>query len=235
MDPNVALVLGPDPAPFELLLRRLLETSNEDRKEAERVFNLCKSQPEPLAVRLVAVIQSPSISADIRTLAAVLLRRVTVKEQESLWPQLNPAAQAKLKTDLLSILQSEPSKPIWKKVCDTISDLAVGIVESSGWPELLPFMFQCVTSNDDRMKEASLIIFAQIAPYLQEPLLPHLASLHDVFLHCLQSGSINVRLASLQAASNFVQALESASDVAKFQDLLPGMVQTLSLALQSGG
>lgn len=234
MDPNVAIALGPDPAAFELLLRRLLETSNEDRKEAERVFTLCKTQGEALTVRLVGVIQSPSISPDVRTLAAVLLRRVIVKDEESLWPQLNPSAQAKLKTDLLSILQAEPAKPIWKKVCDTISELAVGIVETSGWPELLPFMFQCVTANDDRMKEASLIIFAQIAPYLQDPLLPHLASLHDVFLHSLQSPSLNVRLAALQAVSNFVQALESAADVAKFQDLLPGIIQTLSMALQSG-
>ena len=41
-----------------------------------------------------------------------------------------------------------------------------------------------------------------------------------------------MRLASLRACCCFVEALENATDRAKFQDLLPAMLQTLGGALQ---
>lgn len=33
------------------------------------------------------------------------------------------------------------------QVCDCVSELAAGIIEDQGWPELLPFIFQCVQSG----------------------------------------------------------------------------------------
>ncbi|CAI7776152.1 unnamed protein product [Closterium sp. NIES-54] len=234
MDPAVAIVLGQDPAPFEQLLQRLLSPSNDDRGEAERIFNLCKQQPDALVLRLVAALQSSAAGADVRTIGAVLLRRVITKDSVSLWPQLSPATQATVKTELLASVQREPTKAIWKKLCDTIAELAAGIVESGTWPELLPFMFQCVSSADDRLKEASLLIFAQLVHFFQSQLKPHLPTLHNVLLQCLsQSANPDVRIAALKAAANFVEALETPEELTQFQDLLPGMMQTLNLCLQS--
>ncbi|CAI5473246.1 unnamed protein product [Closterium sp. Yama58-4] len=234
MDPAVAIVLGQDPAPFEQLLQRLLSPSNDDRGEAERIFNLCKQHPDALVLRLVAALQSSAAGADVRTIGAVLLRRVITKDSVSLWPQLSPATQATVKTELLASVQREPTKAIWKKLCDTIAELAAGIVESGTWPELLPFMFQCVSSSDDRLKEASLLIFAQLVHFFQSQLKPHLLTLHNVLLQCLsQSANPDVRIAALRAAANFVEALETPEELTQFQDLLPGMMQTLNLCLQS--
>ncbi|GJP49341.1 hypothetical protein CLOM_g8564 [Closterium sp. NIES-68] len=234
MDPAVAIVLGQDPAPFEQLLQRLLSPSNDDRGEAERIFNLCKQQPDALILRLVGALQSSAAGTDVRTIGAVLLRRVITKDSVSLWPQLNPATQATVKSELLASVQREPTKAIWKKQCDTIAELAAGIVETGTWPELLPFMFQCVSSPDDRLKEASLLIFAQLVHFFQAQLKPHLPTLHNVLLQCLsQSANPDVRIAALRAAANFVEALETPEELTQFQDLLPGMMQTLNLALQS--
>lgn len=234
MDPAVAVVLGQDASPFEQLLQALMSPSNDDRREAERIFNLCKQQPDALVMRLVAALQSPAATLDIRTMSAVLLRRIITKDSVSLWPQLNPNTQASVKSELLACVHREPTKAIWKKLCDTIAELAAGIVETGSWPELLPFMFQCVSSPDDRLKEASLLIFAQLVHFLQTQLKPHLPTLHGVFLQCLShSTNPDVRIAALRAATNFVEALETPEELNSFQDLLPGMMQTLNLALQS--
>ncbi|CAI5941519.1 unnamed protein product [Closterium sp. NIES-65] len=199
MDPAVAIVLGQDPAPFEQLLQRLLSPSNDDRGEAERIFNLCKQQPDALVLRLVAALQSSAAGADVRTIGA-----------------------ATVKTELLASVQREPTKAIWKKLCDTIAELAAGIVESGTWPELLPFMFQCVSSSDDRLKEASLLIFAQLVHFFQSQLKPHLPTLHNVLLQCLsQSANPDVRIAALRAAANFVEALETPEELTQFQDCCP--------------
>ena len=66
------------------------------------------------------------------------------------------------------------------QVCDTVSELAAGITEEGGWPELLPFMFQCVQSGQPRVVEAALLVFAQLARYLADMLRQYLGTLHGV-------------------------------------------------------
>ena len=65
-------------------------------------------------------------------------------------------------------------------MCDTVSELAAGILEGGDWPELLPFMFQCVQSGQPRMVEAALLVFAQLARYLADTLRQYLGTLHTV-------------------------------------------------------
>ncbi|KAJ0810423.1 putative armadillo-like helical, TOG domain, importin beta family [Helianthus annuus] len=151
MDPQVqqaqlAAILGADPVPFEVLISHLMSASNEQRSNAEELFNLY-----------------------------------------------------------------------------------------NGWPELLPFMFQCVSSDNYKLQESALLIFAHLSQYVGESLIPHIKHLHGVFLQCLTtSGSADVRIAALSAAINFIQCLSSAGDRDRFQDLLPAMMQTLTESLNGG-
>ncbi|KAJ0627693.1 putative armadillo-like helical, TOG domain, importin beta family [Helianthus annuus] len=184
MDPQVqqaqlAAILGADPAPFEVLISHLMSASNEQRSNAEELFNLCK-QADP--------------------------------------NRLN-----------------EQAKTIMKKLCDAISELASVILRDNGWPELLPFMFQCVSSDNYKLQESALLIFAHLSQYVGESLIPHIKHLHGVFLQCLTtSGSADVRIAALSAAINFIQCLSNAGDRDRFQDLLPAMMQTLTESLNGG-
>ena len=96
---------------------------------------------------------------------------------EPLWPKLSSPVKQTIKSELLACLQHEADRSITKKVCDSVSDIAteifddvkVGVMksmnvqddsdavrqlavdlfhkESQGWPELLPFIFQCVQSG----------------------------------------------------------------------------------------
>ena len=232
---QLAAILGPDPGPFETLISHLMSTSNDQRSHAELLFNLCKqSDPNSLSLKLAHLLQfSPHIEA--RAMAAILLRKQLTRDDSYLWPRLSASTQSSLKSILLGCIQREDAKSISKKLCDTVSELASSILPENGWPELLPFMFQCVTSDSAKLQEAAFLIFAQLAQYIGETLVPHIKHLHSVFLQSLtSSSSSDVKIAALSAAINFIQCLSSSADRDRFQDLLPAMMRTLTEALNCG-
>ncbi|KAE8649420.1 hypothetical protein Csa_021659 [Cucumis sativus] len=213
-----------------------MSSSNEQRSQAELVFNLCKqTDPDSLSLKLAHLLQfSPQPEA--RAMAAVLLRKQLTRDDSYLWPRLNPSSQSSLKSILLSCIQREDSKSISKKLCDTVSELASGILPDNGWPELLPFMFQCVSSDSPKLQESAFLIFAQLSHYIGDTLVPHIKHLHGVFLQCLTSttSSTDVKIAALNAVISFIQCLSNSADRDRFQDLLPPMMRTLMEALNNG-
>ncbi|KAL8136315.1 hypothetical protein V2J09_002316 [Rumex salicifolius] len=232
---QLAAILGPDAAPFETLISQLMSSSNDLRSQAESLFNLCKqTDPDSLTLKLAHLLQlSPHQEA--RAMSAILLRKLLTRDDSYIWPRLSPSSQSSLKSIFLSCVQREEIKSITKKLCDTVSELASGILADNGWPELLPFMFQCVSSDSPKLQEAAFLIFAQLSQYIGEILVPFIKELHGVFLSCLSNSSNpDVRIAALSAVINFIQCLPSSGDRDRFQDLLPSMIKTLTEALNSG-
>lgn len=232
---QLAAILGPDTAPFETLISHLMSSSNEQRSQAEVLFNLCKqTDPDCFSLKLAHLLQySPHVEA--RGMSAILLRKQLTRDDSYLWPRLSPSTQSSLKSILLSCIQREEAKSISKKLCDTVSELASGILPDNGWPELLPFMFQCVSSDSPKLQESAFLIFAQLSQYIGDTLVPHIKQLHAVFLQCLTSSpSSDVKIAALNAVINFIQCLSNSADRDRFQDLLPPMMTTLNEALNHG-
>ncbi|XP_027072925.1 uncharacterized protein [Coffea arabica] len=229
---QLAAILGQDPAPFETLISHLMSSSNEQRSQAESIFNLIKqTDPNSLALKLAQLLSS-SRHVEARAMSAILLRKQLTRDDSYIWPRLSPATQSAIKSVLLTSIQNENSKSIIKKLCDTISELASSILPDNEWPEILPFMFQCVTSSDAKLQESAFLIFSQLAQYIGDTLVPYIKDLHAVFLQVLNhSASSDVRIAALSAVINFIQCLNSASDRDRFQDLLPAMMRTLTEAL----
>ncbi|KAL2923922.1 Importin-5 [Bienertia sinuspersici] len=232
---QMAAILGQDQSNFETLISQLMSTNNDQRSQAESLYNLCKQhQPDSLSLKLAHLLQS-SPHPEARAMAAILLRKLLTRDDSFLWPQLTASTQSTIKSILLACVPREEAKTISKKLCDTISELAAGILPENGWPELLPFMFQCVTSDNPKLRESALLIFAQLAQFIGETLVPHLDTLHNVFFQCLGgNSSAEVRIAALGATINFIQCLTNTSDRDRFQDLLPPMMQTLTEALNCG-
>ncbi|KAL7199209.1 hypothetical protein ACSBR2_021485 [Camellia fascicularis] len=232
---QLAAILGPDPVPFETLLSHLMSSSNEQRSQAELIFNLCKqTDPNSFALKLAQLLQF-STHLEARAMSAILLRKQLTRDDTYIWPRLSPSTQSSLKSILLACVQREEQKTIIKKLCDTVSELASGILPDNGWPELLPFMFQCVSSDSPKLQESAFLIFAQLSQFMGDALIPHIKHLHAVFLQCLSSSSnSDVKIAALSAAINFIQCLSNSSDRDRFQDLLPAMMRTLTEALNCG-
>lgn len=96
-------------------------------------------------------------------------------------------------------------------------------------------MFHSVTSDSPKLQESAFLIFAQLAQYIGDILVPYTKDLHSVFLQNLNNSSNpDVRIAALSAAINFIQCLAIESQRDRFQDLLPGMMSTLTEALNLG-
>ncbi|KAK9058540.1 hypothetical protein SSX86_023382 [Deinandra increscens subsp. villosa] len=166
---QLAAILGADPAPFEALISHLMSSSNEHRSQAELIFNLCKQlDPNALVLKLAQLLQlSPHTEA--RGMSAVLLRKQLTQDDSLVWNLLSPATRCSVKSILLTCVQNEEVKSIMKKLCDTISELASTILPENGWPELLPFMFQCVSSESSpKLQESAFLIFAQLSQYVGE-------------------------------------------------------------------
>ena len=218
---------------FEQLLGGLSSADNAARVQYESLFNECKKQPDLLCLQLTRAMRT-SGAQETREMASILLRRVLTKDEVSLWANLQQQTQDGVKGELLKLLQEESARSIVRKACDTICELAAGILEEGKWPELLPFLFQCVTNGTVNLKESALNIFAQLAEYIGDALVPHLATLHGILAQCLANPERAIQLAALRACCCFVESLENPSDRSKFQDLLPAMLATLGAALQGG-
>lgn len=233
---QLAMVLGSDSAPFETLISHLMSSSNEQRSSAEALFNLAKqTNPDTLALKLAHLLQL-SPHPEGRAMAAVLLRKLLTRDDAYLWPRLSLTTQSSLKSSMLSCIQREEAKSISKKICDTVSELASGILPENGWPELLPFVFQCVSSDSPKLQESAFLILAQLSQYVGETLTPHIKHLHGVFLQCLSSNSAgsDVKIAALNAVISFVQCLSNSTERDRFQDVLPAMIRTLTESLNNG-
>jgi len=218
---------------FEQLLGGLSSSDNTARTQYELLFNETKKQPDLLCLQLVRAMRT-SGAVETREMASILLRRVLTKDEVSLWANLQLQTQDGVKSELLKSLTEEGTKSITRKVCDIVCELAAGILEEGKWPELLPFLFQCVTNGTPTLKESALNIFAQLAEYIGEALVPHLAMLHGILRQSLADANRPIQLAALRACCCFVESLENPSDRAKFQDLLPAMLATLGGALSGG-
>ncbi|KAL6519655.1 hypothetical protein OROHE_017345 [Orobanche hederae] len=235
MDAQLAAILGPDPAPFETLISHLMSSANEQRSQAESIFNLLKqNDPNSLALKLAQLLSS-SVHPEARAMATILLRKQLTHDDSYIWPKLNESTRSSIKNILFSAIQNEESKSINKKICDTISELASSLLPENQWPEFLPFMFQCVTSNSPKLQESAFLMFSQLAQFIGEMLVPYITDLHTVFLNVLNSSPhSDVKLAALSAVIKFIQCLSSSSDRDRFQDLLPSMMRTLTESLNSG-
>ncbi|KAG9155701.1 hypothetical protein Leryth_003967 [Lithospermum erythrorhizon] len=237
MDPQsqLALLLSPDPTHFESLISHLMSSANEPRSQAESLFNLLKStDPNSLVLKLAHVLSS-SPHLEARAMSTILLRKQFTQDDSYIWPKLSQSTQSTLKSVLLNSIQNEESKSIIKKLCDTISELASSILGENNWGELLPFMFNCVSSDSAKLQEAAFLIFSQLAQYIGEILVPYITELHRVFMQVLNNSPYGeVKIAALSALINFIQCLPSSSERDRFQDLLPAMMRTLTESLNSG-
>eukprot|EP00891_Asterochloris_glomerata_P002388 jgi/Astpho2/2388/Aster-05646 len=217
------------PEGFEQLMSALTSRDNATRQAAEDTYASLKETPDALAQHLIRALRQ-SQHDDVRSMCAIMLRRTLVVE--ALWPKLSAHVQGLLKAEILNSLKEEALVPVQRKVCDTVSDLASSLMtEQSGWNELLPFMMTCIQSQNARLMEMALLVFANLGDVVSQ-LAAYLPTLHDVFKHTLQHQAGDVRVAALKAATTFIRDLESSSDRNKLQDLVPEMLQTMVSALE---
>ncbi|CAN4087497.1 unnamed protein product [Withania somnifera] len=227
-------ILGPDETHFESLIAHLMSRLSEQRSHVESIFNFIRQKCYVADLKLLNVI-SLTPRVEYRAMCFVLLRKCLNQGDLFVWPKLSYATQACIKGMLFICIQREEQEPIFKKLCDSVTELASAILPENGWPELLPFMFKCVASDSVKLQELAFLIFAQLAEKVGEVLLRSVDVLHLMFLQTLSNSlNLNVRVTVLSAVVKFVEFSSSQGDREKFQDLLPMMMKVLTEALNSG-
>lgn len=103
------------------------------------------------------------------------------------------------------------------QVCDTTAELAAGVIDSNGWQELLPFVFQLVQSPEPHSVESALLIFSQLAHHVMPVLTQYMGTLNGILQQTLQSQVPSVGLAAMKATTSFIQELDEPADRDKFQ------------------
>eukprot|EP00741_Cyanophora_paradoxa_P006672 tig00001030_g6453.t1 len=220
---------------FEQLCSSLMSPDNTVRGAAEQQFNEAKKHPDTLASALTQAMRVSQQDA-VRSMSAVLIRRIMTRENETLWTAMQAATQQYVKTELVAAVESEPQHHIRNKICDTLSDLAALVLEHGGdWPELLPVMFNWTKSPRAELRESALCIFANLANSIAEKLQPMMGVILGVLKATLADPVQDVRLAALRATGNFLTSIEDENpqQLAPFVELLPNMLSTIEQALNS--
>ncbi|KAE9303542.1 Ran-binding protein 6 [Phytophthora fragariae] len=156
------------PGSWDALLWSLLAVDNAARNAAEAQFATLKQSAcsDEVLLGLVRVVHSASPD-DVRALAAVLLRRVLLRDAVSLWPRASDAARATVKHELLAVLEAgEKNRGIRRKVCDTVGELASSILEDGQWDDLLPKLLQWSNAPMVTLREAALRVLEMVAIFL---------------------------------------------------------------------
>lgn len=128
-----------------------MTSSNEQRSQAELLFNLCKqTDPNTLVAKLGNLLEhSPHLEA--RGMSAIMLRNVfqqtdtvtssitdpntLVQDELPLWNSLFESTRSLVRSVLLNCVVKEQNKPIIKILGHTISELAA----DNSWPGLMTF------------------------------------------------------------------------------------------------
>lgn len=220
-----------DQKQFESLLQALMSPENATRTETEEVYD--KIPVAQKVAYLVAALRNADNAIEVRTLAAVLLRRLFTNDFNDWWPTVPEELQFGVKTELMKAIQEELTPPVKRKICDATAELARNLIDDTNtqtWGDFLKFMFECASADDPSLKESALHIFSvvpgifgnQQAQYLEviKQMLAQSLAVHDV---------PSVMFESVKATTAFLTSNEGeTSIVAHFRDLLPGIIHAIS-------
>ena len=129
------------------ILERLIVADNGIRSAAEAQYKHWQSiGSEDLCVALLQVIGEVNINMPLRILAAVLLRRLLIEDNNGQTLQeMTETRQAEFCQLLLVTLDQEVTMSLKLKICDIVGELGGYIIEEGEWPDVLPFTYRLLT------------------------------------------------------------------------------------------
>jgi hypothetical protein len=86
-----------------------------------------------------------------------------------------------------------------------VSDLGVVLMDNSSWPELVPALFEMVQTGHERLISSALSVFAELALYVVESLMPAYDTIQQMLGATMGHPSLEVQLASLRVLSALIQ------------------------------
>uniref|UniRef100_A0A6Q2YWX7 Importin-5 n=1 Tax=Esox lucius TaxID=8010 RepID=A0A6Q2YWX7_ESOLU len=188
---------------------------------------------------LLQAIRDVACAEEVKTMAAVLLRRLLSSSFEEIYPGLTVDMQTAIKTELVTSIQTEASPNIRKKVADIAAELCRNLIDDDGnnqWPELLKFLFDSVNSDNVGLREAALHIFWNFPGIFGNQQQHYMDVIKRMLVQCMQDqDNPQIRTLAARAAASFVLSNEGNAALLKhFSDLLPGILQAVNESCYQG-
>ncbi|KAA0204007.1 hypothetical protein HAZT_HAZT011606 [Hyalella azteca] len=188
---------------------------------------------------LLGALFEESLGEELRSMAAVLLRRFLSSSFDEVFPKLPPHAQTSIRGQLLAGVLQEGNPQLRKKMCDVISELAHALLDEEGnnlWPEFLHFLFESANSNQVHHKEVALTLFSLVPGTFGNQQAQHLGMIRTMLLSSLNdTANPTVQALAVKATSSFLLLHDSEATIHKgFADLLPPMLNIIAASIEQG-
>jgi len=221
---------------FEQLLTNLMSPDNFIRGQAEQMYAQAKqSQPDEVVQALLQVGRT-STNNELRPFGIILLRRALSGSinDKSLWDKITTQTQNFLKKELLKGIEEEEHPNVRAQLRDATYDLAGDLLDAdkNSWNELLEWLLQMAASMQWHHRQSALLILSHLSVYLVDVFadkFPLVKSLLAAGLTDPQD--IKVRLAALDAATNFIHTFTQQPARSELQTLLPAMLEVVANCL----
>jgi len=221
-------------AELEPLLQHLLSPDNDVRTNGEKVLDTLKGQnPEGLVRDLLHLLVN-SQNDDVRLMAAILLRKILVRDDETVWDKLSGEAKMATKLGLLSSLVADQPKNRRRKVCDTVAEIASQKGESA--EQLIPQLLEWSTGPNLTLRLSGLLIMSQLCKEAQEDLSQFVSPILTAVQQNLglpNPEHVSLRVASLDVYSSILSISDKTS-VGPWQQMLPTAIQLVGDILNLG-
>ncbi|XP_060832672.1 importin-4-like [Bombus pascuorum] len=158
---------------MEEILLKLLVADNTSIQQGTAELREAFKKPESIPALCQLIVSSTN--SQIRQYAAILLRKRYAKAKH--WLKLPQHIRNEFKTVILQALVNEPEKMVKNAIAQLIGTIVKHELPNNGWPEVLQFVQQLITSENLMNKELgtyTLSIMTEIAP---DAYVTHAASL----------------------------------------------------------
>jgi hypothetical protein len=211
---------------FDQLLHQLLSENNEVRKAAEQLYDAIPYQMR-LSGLLSALQRGLETQAQIRHLAAVLLRRIAIHVLDK--PEDDPDAVPNSLLDnvrqtLLILVQNEENHLMRRKLCDAIAEWARYSQDDNGasvWPDVLKFLFAAASSPSPDMKECALTVLTNFPGIFGEQEARYRDVIKQMLLQSLSNEVLKVQCLAVQAMVAYINSVDEHAVKMQFADLVP--------------
>jgi len=212
---------------MEQALQNLMSPDNGVRNRTENTMTSeIRQNPNRVISGLVETMRKCE-KVSLRSMAAVLLRGYLLDAKFRLWAKAGDGTKNALKTALLQALANENQRVVWTKLCDTISELAIGT--NFDWPNLFPFLIKCASGNSNSHVEAALRILAPCALHIAENMKNDLMAFRNLLASCLSRNDARVKAAAVKTTAQLIMLLRTEQERSLFNDLTTGILNSVGL------
>ncbi|XP_062580344.1 importin-4-like, partial [Saccostrea cucullata] len=208
---------------LEETLSRLLLPDNNTIKQA--TLQLKEIFKDPNIVPGLCQILGSSQSAQVRQLAAVLLRRKVQKGRQ--WRALPENVCQNIRENILQLLLQEPEKFVRNSIAQVVAIVAKHDLPKNQWPQLFQFILAYTKSQNSAEREIGMFVLYSVAAAAGEQLKPHLTSVLQLVNEVIQDSEN--QLVPYYAIRTVTEVIFFIGDdeVKYIQNVIPRMLQVV--------